>query len=126
MPTYDRTSDPMQPDDTDFEESARRSLKKKKAKLDRHFDIIIDGQRHKILRFDFEQFGGRPRLHLTSKVRFRDLARGESDIHIDHGGRSHRIRGRWKFGHDSPGLWKVCYSILEHDQAETDADPVNG
>lgn len=100
----------MTEDDKNFMQSKNR-------KLSRHYDILINGKKVKILNYRFKNdrdsnTNGRV-IELISQLKFDKADIGDVVIEIDTPNEKMTISGTWKFGWSGPGNHGVAYLINE-------------
>lgn len=96
------------------EDAANRQKERKFAK---HFDILINGRRVKILNFQIKEYkdlteSGRI-IELISGQKFDKADQSEALIKIDTGNQIMEISGKWKFSRNGPGNYTISYWINE-------------
>jgi len=87
----------------------------KNRKLSKHYDILINGKKVKILNYRIKVYkdsvvNGRI-IELISKLKFDKTDSGNVVIEIDKPNEKLTISGIWKFGWDEPGNHGVAYLI---------------
>lgn len=91
--------------------------RKKEKKFSRHFDILINGKKVKILNYQIKDYktaheNGRV-IEFISQLKFDKAAQGEVDIQIATDKETIEVTGVWKFGWTGPGNFGMAYMIKE-------------
>ncbi len=89
---------------------------KKARKIAKHFTILINGQKIKIINYRFkkyqDQFETGRLVELISKIKFPALPES-AKIEINRDGRLIQIQGKWKCGFHEPGNYIESFIVNE-------------
>ena len=93
--------------------------RKKEKKFSKHFDILINDKKVKILNYKIKDYttayeNGRV-IEFISQLQFDKADHGEVDIKIVTNTEKLAIKGLWKFGWNGPGNYGIAYLIKELD-----------
>lgn len=93
---------------TDNNEDNRR---KKEKKFLKHFDILINGKKVKILNYKIKDYKSVYVIEFISQLKFDKADLGEVDIQIVTDKEKLDIKGIYRFGWSGPGNYGIAYSI---------------
>ena len=93
-----------------------RASDKRRRKLSKHYSVLINGEKIKILKYRFkpyqDQFESGELIELVSKIKIPHLY-DEVEIEIETDDEKIHIKGKMKYAVSAPGNWQQAFLIIE-------------